>query len=87
MPAVIRPAMQDGRALTNWYSTCEFENGLKQKFNIASESQYRQQLQLNAKNFADRSKDYVNFTAYFGTSTCPKAVDAHESMVKSLARR
>lgn len=86
MPAVIRPAMSDGRSLTNWMSTCEFENNLKQNFSIGSESQYRSMLQSNAKAFADRSKQYAEFTPYYATSSCPQAADAHMAMVNAFSK-
>lgn len=87
MPASIRPAMSDGRALTNYLSTCEFENSLKQNFNISNESQYRLFLQHKARDVGKRSKQYPEFNAYWSTSTCPKAADAHESMVNKLSKR
>lgn len=75
MPAIIRPAMSDGRAFTNWYSTCEFENTLKQNFSTGSESEYRAKLQENPKAFDKRSKQLVDFMPYHTTSTCPTASD------------
>lgn len=86
MPAVIQSALSDGRAFTNYMSTCEFENSLKQNFRVASESQYRQLLQGNAKLVNDHAKNYVQLTPYFGVSTCPQAASAHDQMINSMTR-
>lgn len=87
MPAVIRHAPSDGRAFTNYLSNCEFERSLQQNFRVSSETKYRHELQKNAKQYADRSKEYVDFLPYHGINQCPKAAEAHSSIVSSLSRR
>lgn len=87
MPSVVRPAMSDGRAFTNYLSGCEFENNLKQNFAAGTESEYRSKLQANPRAFDLRAKQYVDFMPYHSTSTCPKASDAQARAIAALPKR
>lgn len=87
MPAVINPAMSDGRAMTNYMSRCQLNAMLQSKLNALSESDYRSQMQNNPKAFDTAARSYVQFEPYWGVNSCPKAAQAQEMMVRQLPGR
>lgn len=41
--------MSDGRAFTNWESSCQMNASIQQKQNLANDAMYREWLQKNAE--------------------------------------
>lgn len=85
MPAVIRPAMSDGRALTNWMSSCELNAVLQSKFSARNQTDYRTNMQSNPRAFDLATKGLSDFTAYYGTNGCGPAAKAQAKKVSSYA--
>lgn len=81
MPAVIRPAMSDGRSLTNWMSSCELNAMLASKFNAQSQSDYRAHLQANPRVFDLATKGLSDFTNYYAVNGCSEAAKAHQAKI------
>jgi hypothetical protein len=44
----MRPGMSDGRAFTDYTSSCQMNNSIQSKHNIKNDASYRQFLQKNA---------------------------------------
>jgi hypothetical protein len=44
----MRPGMSDGRAFTDYTSSCQMNNSIQSKNNIKDDSSYREFLQKNA---------------------------------------
>lgn len=44
----MRPGMSDGRAFTNWESSCQMNASIQEKQKLANDSLYREWLQKNA---------------------------------------
>ena len=79
MPAVINPALSDGRALTSWLSSCELNSYLQMKSGVKNETEYRRKLQENARMYDTTWKTTVDYLPYFEVDRCPdpRGVQAH----------
>lgn len=79
MPAIINPALSDGRALTSWLSSCELNHFLMMKSGARNEADYRRKLQENPRMFDASLKTTVDYLPYFETNRCPdpSSVQAH----------
>lgn len=85
MPAVITPAIGNGRGLTNYMTKCELNASLQTKFNIRSESEYRTRLQADPMPFDQAVKNSTPFSPYWGVNTCPDAAAAQARTMSQLA--
>jgi len=87
MPGVIRPAMSDGRALTNWLGACELNINLQRASGVNSESEYRAKLQQNPRMFDNQAKRYVDYMPYQGVGDCPDAAQAQAQTLGDMRGR
>lgn len=87
MPAVIRSAMADGRALTSYLSSCQLNAELQSKFNSRTDSEYRAQLQANPRAFDLAVKSYVDFSPYWPINSCPDFSKAQAAEMRTMPVR
>jgi hypothetical protein len=71
MPAVITPAIGNGRGITNYMTKCELNTSLQRTFNVSSESEYRKMLQAQPREFAKAVSSFVPFDPYWSVQGCP----------------
>jgi hypothetical protein len=87
MPAVIRSAMSDGRALTSYLSSCQLNAELQAKFNSRNDTEYRAQLQANPRAFDVAMKSYTDFAPYWPTNSCPEFAKAQAADLRKMPLR
>lgn len=70
---VIAPAIGEGRGLTSYSTRCELESGLRARFKISTDSEYRMRLQKEPAVFDAAVKESITFMPYWPVSPCPDA--------------
>ena len=70
---LIAPAIGEGRGLTSYVTRCELESGLRARFKIQTDSEYRARLQRDPAVFDAAVKESITFLPYWPVSPCPDA--------------
>ena len=64
------PGMSDGRCFTNFLPNCEYNEVLKNKFQLNSNNKYRTYLQENAESIMNDMKKICSDSTSAECSTC-----------------